>query len=290
MKFTRSVNTSETNCEIEIRLNDECKNGHEDFAITATFWAPGKPRTDRHMEVSGCCHDEILQACPEYTRFTNLHLRDFKGAPMHTVENGMYHAFKGQYRSEKAGPEELAKYFNIPLWMAEKLCTAGDKEHFAYLIEELEIPKMWKMQADAAIEQLEKMTGEKFVSKATRSHYTPLTDERRAEIAQRIKSGFYTTEAITTRNDEQKKLLAEKLVAELVQKEVREIENIQTTTAVNIALTNRFPEKNGNWWYWHKDTSIKFNDGYSVKFTDDEITEALEIVKHIVPGIVRKQK
>lgn len=38
---------------IKIRLNDECKNGHQDFAITADVWEKGKPKTDRYCIMGG---------------------------------------------------------------------------------------------------------------------------------------------------------------------------------------------------------------------------------------------
>jgi len=285
MKFTKNINTAKTNCEIEIRLDDECNNGHEDFAITGTFWTPGKPRTDRNMETAGCCHNEILKVCPEYATFVRLHLHDFNGAPMSPVSNGMYHAFPGTYHSEKAGPAELAKYFNITLDKAETLCTAADAEHFQYLIELLNIPQAWKAEADKAIIQLETLTGKKFTSKATRSHYTPMTDEQRTAIEQKIKAGYYTPEAIKARNNETRNAAIQKEVAEIEKDLAAELEKATTTAAVNIALTKRFVEKKSNWWYWHKDKSIKFNDGYRVKFTDEEIKEAMAIVKTIVPDV-----
>lgn len=38
----------------------------------------------------GCCHDEILEACPQLAPLAALHLSDADGAPMHAHENGFY--------------------------------------------------------------------------------------------------------------------------------------------------------------------------------------------------------
>jgi len=269
MKFTRNINTAKTNCKIEIRLDDECKNGHEDFAITATFWTPGKPRTDRNMEVAGCCHDEILKVCPEYSTFIRLHLHDFNGAPMSPVSNGMYHAFSGTYHSEKAGPASLAYYFNITLDKAETLCTAADAEHFQYLIERLNIPQAWKAEADKAIKMLEEMTGEKFTSKATRSHYTPMTDEQRADMEQKIKAGYYTPEAIKARNDETRKAVIQEQIKKYTEEFNNETEAAETRLLVNTEMSKEYPEKKGSWFYYHPNKSVTL----SKPFRHDQVEE-----------------
>ena len=40
IKYVIDVNNEKHNYKINIRLNDECRNGHEDFAMTADFWLP----------------------------------------------------------------------------------------------------------------------------------------------------------------------------------------------------------------------------------------------------------
>lgn len=70
---------------IKIRLNDECKNGHQDFAITGDIYQKGKPRIDKYFISVGCIHDEILKSAPELQLFVSLHLCDYKGIPMHAI-------------------------------------------------------------------------------------------------------------------------------------------------------------------------------------------------------------
>ena len=55
------------------------------FSITA------EERTSTgKLTASGCMHEEILAAHPEYADFVALHLSDINGIPMHAVENGWY--------------------------------------------------------------------------------------------------------------------------------------------------------------------------------------------------------
>ena len=52
-----------TKYEIEIRLDDECKNGHDDFAMTADI--KEKRRNGRWVYVGGgCCHEKIVKVMP----------------------------------------------------------------------------------------------------------------------------------------------------------------------------------------------------------------------------------
>jgi len=87
---------------IEIRCDDECKNGHDTFSITGTIL--GKACSSNHYyaikyndgkyyrhEGGGCIHDVILNAHPELKPLVEIHLSDGDGVPMYAVENGYYH-------------------------------------------------------------------------------------------------------------------------------------------------------------------------------------------------------
>ena len=79
IKHVIDVNNKKHNYKINIRLNDECRNGHEDFAITADFWLPNNIRMDRNLIASCSCHEEILKVRLDLKIFAELHLNDFRG-------------------------------------------------------------------------------------------------------------------------------------------------------------------------------------------------------------------
>ena len=87
-KCSKEVN--DTVVYVTIRLNDECNNGHNDFSITGEVYKKGKPKTDRYMVCCGCCHDEILEAFPEFKIFVDLHLCSSDGYPMFLGKNAAY--------------------------------------------------------------------------------------------------------------------------------------------------------------------------------------------------------
>lgn len=71
---------------VEIRFDDECKNGHNTFAITGSIGSP----TQRDI-AGGCLHEVIAQVFPELAHLIQWHLCATDG-PMHYVANTLYHA------------------------------------------------------------------------------------------------------------------------------------------------------------------------------------------------------
>jgi hypothetical protein len=103
LRYTISTTFKGNPIIIKIRLNDECKNGHQDFSITGTTYRLFEKgdRKDGDWKVfngknytfdsGGCIHETILKVKPELKIFVDLHLCDYKGIPMHAVANGFYH-------------------------------------------------------------------------------------------------------------------------------------------------------------------------------------------------------
>lgn len=81
---------------VEIRFDDECNNGHETFAITATITGP------RGFEAGGCLHDEITATFPEFAPLIKWHLTSTDG-PMHYLANTLYLASDRDYNGRRKG-------------------------------------------------------------------------------------------------------------------------------------------------------------------------------------------
>lgn len=188
---------------VKIRLNDECKNGHNDFSITGTIYEANKPKIDRYCHGGGAIGDTLAELFPaEFALFNSLHLCDVNGAPMYATGNGFYHLKQGFNNTPTNSPTfkgEYCEYYRITTDQFDTLVTAEDEKIFAYYLCQLGIVKQWKEQAKEAIKKLEELTGLKFKDDSTRLQKICLTNKEKAEILTRINSGYYTPEAIEAR-------------------------------------------------------------------------------------------
>lgn len=220
-----------TSSKIEIRLSDPCKNGHNDFAITATFWEPGKPRNDRNMICGGCCHDEILKLKPELKIFADLHLSDFEGAPMYASANGFYHL--------KNSTAQIAQgYIRATDEQFEVIKQAEDETHFKYLLESVGVVEQWKKEAMKAIVILQEMTKVKFVDNSVKKQYTPLTITQKKEIEMKLKYGYFTLEQRTIRENEAIRAKKEKALSKLSNERYNAIEKAHLEYEVHALVLN----------------------------------------------------
>lgn len=208
--------------KVEIRLNDECGNGYEDFALTADGYEI-KANGREEWAFGGCCHDEILALFPELKIFERLHLCDFKGAPMYPEANLFYHI--------KDNNLEAVKSYLYPCTddeIADAMTMANKDKLFVkmWLINN-RLPQRWQEWANKAIEHLEAMTGQKFESKATKSHFSDLTSEELALYDARIAGGYYTEQAANGR----KVAEIDELIANSIQYEYDQIKKIEAEIA-----------------------------------------------------------
>jgi hypothetical protein len=182
--------------KVEVSLDDDCKNKHCDFSITAmVYYKRPRPKEDR-CAAGGCIHEIIAKHFPELKKFIPLHLCAHEGTPMYPEANGMF------FLKEK-GKEAAKDYLRCTDDEIEKLSFCGDDNlFFKYQLFSLGIVDRWKKEADEFIAFLEEKCGYKWVNP-----YTPeeerfrmvLTEVERNLVNERINSLYYSKENIERR-------------------------------------------------------------------------------------------
>lgn len=181
---------------VKVRLNDECKNGHQDFAITANIYKHGR-RGDHALLAGGCCHEEILKPFPEFKIFVNLHSSDASGIPMYAVENGFFHlrdGFNNTKPTNKDFKKEFCNYYRMTSKQFETINESENKLEYAILLKELGILEQWKNEANKAIKMLESLTGDEFVNDSKESQYHTPKAEEVQNFTKQKKAGYYSLE------------------------------------------------------------------------------------------------
>jgi hypothetical protein len=100
---------------VELSFDDQCNNGHETFAITATI---DEMRAGRYRDyMGGCCHDEIAKRFPEFAHLIKWHLVSTDG-PMHYLANTIYHASERDHNGLLKGEKRQLKNgkTGLPAW------------------------------------------------------------------------------------------------------------------------------------------------------------------------------
>lgn len=289
MKTTISRSDKKGNqWEIKIRLDDECKNGYQDFSITGTCWEKGKAKTDRNMICAGACGDTIAELFPEYSIFNRLHLCDYKGIPMHCTANGFYHLRKG-FNSQATGEAfitEYCNYYRVTREQFLELNKAETEAHFAILLERLGVFQQWENEANEAIKLLKEMTGEEFVNTSIRTNYHRPTDEQIEQEKTWHESGYYSDSEKQKRAHQKR---VEKL-AEMDASELKEIEKIQLEYKVKRAMFDAGEKAFNEYIFYPSRNEVCFNWRIygSQKMSVEEIKQVRE--KVVLPdGITIKE-
>lgn len=286
LKHTIRTKTKDgNNIEIKIALDDDCKNGHNDFSITASIyqyphWNAG-PR-DKYFISGGCCHDDILAARPDLKIFVDLHLADVNGVPMHAIANGFYHLSKGFNNTPPKHPNfkaEYCEYYRLTEDQFDTLSTSEDETIFAYHLSMLGIINHWKKQANEAIAILEEWTGEKFKDNSTRLHKVELDAAKLRRIDLKIKSGFYTPINIKKRADEKAAVAKQKLFDDIKEELHEAIKKHQSEYNVKFCILSAGISLENFIYYTHSNEgSFNWKD-YGSRLSKEEFTKFMEFVK-----------
>lgn len=110
---------------VEMRFDDECNNGHETFAITATL-TDSSVRRDRGIVAGGCLHDDIAKWFPELRSLIRWHLVSTDG-PLHYIANTVYLAGDRDAWGLRSGESRQIRNgkTGLPCWRLEH--AAGSK-------------------------------------------------------------------------------------------------------------------------------------------------------------------
>lgn len=220
MKTNNMVYTAErNNVVVKIRLNDEWKNGHNDFAITGMVYN-GSGRRERDMISCGCCHEEILKEFPEFDIFVRLHLSDSKGVPTRGINNSFYYLRTGKI-------ERLKKDLRCTDEQLEILKHCTEKYYFQYMIEKLLLPFQWENEAKEAISMLEKLTGNTFIDDSIKLNYTPLSEDQNEKIRKLIDESFYSMDSIEERRKKEYQSKNNQILSKLVDEQECKINSAQ---------------------------------------------------------------
>lgn len=106
-----------------VRYDDQCGNGHNSFAITASVITPASRRRG-DIEAGGCLHDDIARVFPELAPLIKWHLTGSDG-PMGYEANAVYHAGdrdcwgqrKGEFQQHTSrGKHQNGGVEGVPCW------------------------------------------------------------------------------------------------------------------------------------------------------------------------------
>ena len=283
LRYTATKTKNGIDYVIKIRLNDECKNGHQDFSITGDQYKAGKPHTDRNLIGGGAMGDELAVLFPEFAQFNALHLCDWLGQPMHALANGLYWLQK-----DKAAAMRNLRISETEFDILSK-CT--EQGHLAILLEDLGIRQRWALEANKAIKQLEEWTGEQFLCDSVRSNW--VSDEKMNEFRDLKKAGYYTPEAANARSEaaklakfEKRRATIEAEKAEAICKAEKAVSSAENERRIKLVILDA-GYLCTNFIYYNHSNQIAFNWlEYGDKFTPEQVSELLPICQAVCPGLI----
>lgn len=284
-RYVQGGTTFEINAKI--LLADDCKNNICNWSITADIYEQRK--NGRFVWCAGgCCHEEILKRFPQFKMFVDLHLSNHYGAPMYPVENGFYHI-------TNSSKETAINYLRITEMEYNLLYQAEDKQYFKYLLYVLGIVERWKRESNEALKKLEELTGQTWENpyKPENERFTlKLTEEERTTITNRINEGYYRSEAVQARKDEEKRKAYEKKRAEIINDCKKKQQKAENEKRVMLAVLDAGLSLRNVIYYDHSNELVFNWKDYETKVTENDFNKFVSSVnRSLLPaGITFKMK
>jgi hypothetical protein len=266
---------------VNIRLDDQCENGHQEFAITADLYKDAG-RSDRHCIAGGCIHDEILKIVPQFKIFVDLHLCDYKGIPMFAIANGFYHMEKGFNNITKSFKEDFCEYYRITPEQFDVLQKCKTQDQYALELFKMDVFSQWEKEANEAIGILERLTGDEFIVDSVRTQLDTRYDKECMEKLINLDNEGYFSEELVAQRFEEEQIAKRKVkldnINEAYHKKVAELKADLYLDIIGIELFNTTENVI---YYKHTDEVVmNWQDNiYSKKYTEEEYKAFQEACK-----------
>jgi hypothetical protein len=289
LKHSFTVISGNEKTVIKITLDDECRNGHEDFSLTCDIYE--KRNGIWRDSGGGCAHEHILKLRPDLAPFAMLHLCDFSGLPMHGAANALYwfagidptkttQEYHGGSGSGAKSPDECRLIFAEHIHAsAEQVAEIIRREprtelELRAVLEDMGFIEQWKTEADAAIATLEQWTGQKFAPANPAHRWKAVTVEQRAEIEARKASGYYEPDQVAARDAAAAAAERAKRIAEINADLARANDKNERNASVARYMASRYYPRLQNFIYYDHTNTISFNWSNTEKLVSRDEFEA----------------
>ena len=277
LAFTASKVIKEGRIDVKITLDDHCKNGHQDFAITGDIYSSPTSKADRYHISGGCIHEDILKHFPEFEPFVKLHLCDYNGAPMYAIENGFYHLKKGfdQMDEGETQKDKFCSYYRMDPKQYDIIIDSENSLEYAIHLKELGIVDQWKKEAEIATKMLEDLTGLQFKNNSKKSQYIQPETAKVEEFHRLKKEGYYKPEKKAERSEEKKQKAKADLLLKFAEESAKVTAKATTECKVKSWIVNHLDKIStkplhiakgytldfsfDNYIYYDHSNTIKFN-------------------------------
>lgn len=289
LKHSFTVIRGDEKTVIKIRLDDECRNGHEDFSLTCGIYE--KRNGIWRDSGGGCAHDHILKLRPDLAPFAMLHLCDFNGLPMHCAANALYwfagidpskttQEYHGGSGNGAKKPDECRRIFAEHIHASEEQVAEIIRREprteleLRAVLEDVGFITQWKAEADAAIAMLEQWTGQKFAPANTAHRWKAVTAEQRAEIEARKASGYYEPAQAAARDVAAADAARAAKIKEIDADLAAGIEKKTRNASVARYMASRYYPRLQNFIYYDHTNTISFNWSSTEKLVTREEFDA----------------
>lgn len=267
--------------EISARLNDECKNGHEDFGLTYNMWE--EVVSGRTWCAGGCAagnDDPTVRQAIEQLGFgpvERVHLSDMNGVPMYPTANAIYHA-------KNSGFEVFRDYLRLTDEEAKQAFYIDDELGLYVWLLDNGIIDRWKNEANEAIKAIINGRDIEFESTATKKQghwYFKVEPTKERLDGQRyiIQTGYYNCDNYDQhRQEENLQEVRKKLSIEYHEKQIEKAKaEIRLKKAFLAMIEEHLTEFSDpvtvadNWIFYDHRSEIVFN--WNTGFGRNQVSE-----------------